>query len=163
MRISLLATAALALTVAALAGCGDSNDETTGATGPAESTAAPSGDGAAGGSGATSGGSDEQQIKASIEGLVVDPDNEVVCAEVITRQLLEASYGDLQGCLKGRRPVTLAESVKVSGLSIDGDLATAEAVPSGGLYDGETLEIEAVRQGDRWRIDQFLADIPVGP
>jgi hypothetical protein len=33
----------------------------------------------------------------------------------------------------------------------------------GGLYDGATLEIEAVRTGEGWRIDQFLADIPVGP
>jgi hypothetical protein len=168
MRIGLLATAGLSLIALAFGGCGDSNDPTTGAGLPTESTTASPGEGATGGVGsaggaATSGAEDGQQIRASIEGLVVDPDNQLVCAEVIGRRLLEAAYGDLQGCLKGRRPATLADSVKVSGLRIDGDKATAEAVPSGGLYDGETLEIEAVREGGRWRIDQLVADIPVGP
>lgn len=168
MRIGLLATAGLSLIALAFGGCGDSSDATTSVAAPIESTTAPSGEGATGGDGsaggeATSGATDRQQIRASIEGLVVDPDNQFVCAEVIGRRLLEAAYGDRQGCLKGRRPATLAESVKVSALRIDGDTATAKAIPSGGLYDGETLEIEAVRESGRWRIERFVADIPVGP
>ncbi len=168
MRIGLLAAAGLLLTALAFGGCGDSSDATTSAAAPTESTTAPSGEGATGGDGSAggepdSGASDRQQIRASIEALAVDPDNRFVCAEVIGGRLLEAAYGDLQGCLKGRRPATLAESVEVSALSVDGGTATAEAVPSGGLYDGETLEIEAVREGGRWRIERFVADIPVGP
>jgi|GEM_PF-5512581 hypothetical protein len=162
--------AVLLLVAMALAACGDSDgDQTTDAALPAESSAAGSdgqatGDGSGGdGGGAGSGPSDEQQISAAIEGLVVDPDSGYVCAEVISPSLLKAAYGDLQGCLKGRRAATLAESVKISGPTVDGDSATAEAVPKGGLYDGATLEIEAVRTGEGWRIDQFLADIPVGP
>lgn len=166
--IFLLAALTAALLLAA---CGDSDsgDETGASTPPAEATTAPDSDAGAGGEASevgdeASGVSDEQQVEDAITALLTDPDKEFVCNEVFSQELLEAAYGDLRGCLNGRAPEGLADSVKGFGtIEVSGDTASAEVVPDGGLYDGETMEIEAVRDGEDWRIDLFVADLPVGP
>lgn len=107
--------------------------------------------------------SDREQVEAAIEALLTDPDSARVCRRVITEGLVRIAYGDLQGCLRGRRNEPLARSVRIKSLMLDGDAASAEATPKGGLYSGETLAIEAVRTPGGWRIDAFVADVPVGP
>ena len=83
---------------------------------------------------------------------------------MLSPKLLRTAYGDLDGCLKGRDPRTLGDSVEtIRKLRIEGDAATAEAIAAGGIYDGAPLRIDALRDGATWRIDQFLADLPVGP
>ena len=169
---------AVAIAVALLAlpvGCGGSDDEGSSdptPVPPAETTTtdAVPGSGAGGSAepgtedGAGSGPGDEEQVEAAIEALLTDPDNGFVCNEILTPELLATSYGDLQGCLKGRAEQTLGDSVRsIDSLEIEGDRATAEAVVRGGLYGGEPLEIVAVRDGGGWRIDRFTADVPVGP
>lgn len=154
-----------ALTAAlVLAACGesDSGDDTGASTAPAEASTASDSD--AGADDEAPGVSDQQQVQDAITALLTDPDKEFVCNEVFSQELLETAYGDLQGCLNGRAPEGLADSVKGFGtIEVSGDTATAEVVPGGGLYDGATVEIEAVRDGGDWRIDQFVADLPVGP
>ncbi|MBK5118253.1 MAG: hypothetical protein JJE23_15240, partial [Thermoleophilia bacterium] len=107
--------------------------------------------------------SDSKQVSLAIEALLIEPDNDLVCDQVLSEKLLRSAYGDRQGCRNQRRPQLLGESAKINGLEVDGDIATAVAIPKGGLYDGEKLEIVAVREGDTWQIEQFIADIPVGP
>jgi hypothetical protein len=107
--------------------------------------------------------SDREQVKAAIEALLTDSDSGRVCRRVMTDGLVQTAYGDLQGCLSGRGNEPLARSVRIRSLVLEGDAAGAEAIPTGGIYSGETLEVEAVRDPGGWRIDGFIADIPVGP
>ncbi len=139
-------------------GSGPSADPTTGAEGPSGETDASGGEDTA-----APGLSDSKQVSLAIEALLIDPDNDLVCDQVLSEKLLRSAYGDRQGCRNQRRPQLLSESTKINGLEVDGDTATAVAIPKGGLYDGEKLEIVAVREGDTWQIEQFIADIPVGP
>ncbi len=99
----------------------------------------------------------------AINAVLSSPDSETVCASAITTGALKSFYGSRQACLNGRAKPTLADSVKVSSLQVDGDTATAKAKPKGGLYDGITVEVTAVRGPDGWRIDGLDAQVPVGP
>ncbi len=107
--------------------------------------------------------SDRAQVTAAIDALLTDPDSGRVCRRVMTDGLVETAYGDLQGCLSGRGDEPLARSFEIRSLELSGDAASAEAIPRGGIYSGESLEVEAVRVPGGWRIDGFVADIPVGP
>ncbi len=170
-RLILLVVCLLA--AALLAACGDSSDAdqptATGSgpsAGPTTDAEGPSGEADASGgedTDAAPGLSDSKQVSLAIEALLIDPDNDLVCDQVLSEKLLRSAYGDRQGCRNQRRPQLLSESTKINGLEVDGDTATAVAIPKGGLYDGEKLEIVAVREGDTWQIEQFIADIPVGP
>lgn len=46
-----------------------------------------------------------------------------------------------------------ADSVEVSEVEIDGDTATATVAVTGGDLDGQTLEVEAVKDGDEWKLN----------
>ena len=164
----IIALLAALVALALLAGCGDEDasgptqtDDPAAGTAPEPATTGES----AADSEAISPAEDRANLEAAIEALLVDRENEFVCAEVLSPKLLRIAYGDLDGCLKGRDPRTLADSLpSTRKLRLDGDEASAEAIANGGLYDGATLQIDAVREGDDgWRIDQFIADLPVGP
>jgi hypothetical protein len=162
--------ALLAVAAALLGACGGSEEgettdagQTTVAGGEATAQNTTGGDGPSE-AGRDQGPRDEQRVRAAIEALLVDPDNEYVCNEVLSEELVGTAYGDLRGCLNGRAAETLGESVRaIRNLEVDGDRATAVAIVDGGLYDRVPLDLAAVRDGDRWRIERFTADIPVGP
>jgi hypothetical protein len=169
---------AASLLVVALAACGDDDEDgsaattaeeatTTGADGRPGYSGAGGGDDAAdeeGAGGGDRGSGDRQQVEAAIAAVLSDADSERVCREVLSEDALASAYGDLQGCIDGRRPVTLADGIReLRDLELDGGTATAVVVPDGGLYDRVELELTAVRDGDSWRIDSLQADIPVGP
>ncbi len=99
----------------------------------------------------------------AIDAVLSSPDSGTVCSTVITVAALKNFYGSRQACLNGRAKPTLADSVKVSDLQIDGDTASAKAKPKGGLYDGVTVDVTAVRGADGWQIDGLDAKVPVGP
>ena len=165
-RRNAIALIALGAASLALAACGDDEQASTAPATTAESGGSTQDGPAPGepGAGEGAGPSDEQQVETAIEALLTDPDNELVCGEVLSQNLLETAYGDLRGCLQARAKPTLARSVgQVKGLTVEGARATLVVVPNGGLYDGEKLDVVAVRDGDSWRIDELTADIPVGP
>ncbi len=154
MRRVLQLTALLILCGAclALAACGGGDGTTTNSTSAVEGSGVATesdGAGAEGEDVPSAAPSDEQQVRVAIEALLIDPDNEYVCGEVLSEKLLRTAYGDLQGCLDGRGGPTLADSAKIEGLAVEGATASANAVPKGGLYDGEDLEIEADRRRRR--------------
>ena len=153
----------LALAALGLVACGGSDDEPE-ARADGGSAAAEESTGVEPSEQLSDEPSDEDQVEAVISALLIDPDSELICTEVLSKSLLRTAYGDLQGCLNGRQQVTLAESLEqVGGLEVDGDTAVARVTPVGGIYDRLELDVKAVRTDDGWQIDQFTADVPVGP
>lgn len=122
--------------------------------------------GACGGSDDGGGGSaDEDDITAAIEtsSTSTDPAD---CAKYETDNALEQlEFTDpgetgLQSC-EADAPDRAGnpDSVEVSDISVDGDTATASVTFTGGTFDGSTLDISLVKEGDQWKIDS-LDDIP---
>jgi hypothetical protein len=160
------------LAVLALAACGDSSEggqpATTGSTvsvtTPDEVPPSGETDGAGGeDTDAAPALSDPEGVSAAIEALLTDPDNEFVCDQVLSEKLLRSAYGDRRGCRDQRQPEVLGDSVTINGLKVAGNTATAVAITKGGFYDGEKLDVVAVRAGKDWRIEQFISNVPVGP
>jgi hypothetical protein len=50
-------------------------------------------------------------------------------------------------------------SVEVSNVSVDGSDATADIAFTGGSFDGSTLSIALVKEGDQWKVNE-ITDIP---
>jgi hypothetical protein len=48
-----------------------------------------------------------------------------------------------------------ADSVDVSEIEVDGDSATANAKVTGSFFNGQTLDLALVKQGDQWKLDEF--------
>lgn len=50
-----------------------------------------------------------------------------------------------------------AESVAVSNVDVEGSKATAEvALTGGGGFDGQTIEVSLVKEGDQWKVDEAI-------
>lgn len=176
---SFTGAAVMLLAAAVLGGCGSGEeDATTPAAGPpptADGSTSTTGTGDAGArSGKQQGPTPEERaafkrrrdraaVTEAIEAVLEGSDPDVVCRRAITEEFIVTAYGDLSGCLNGRPPRTLARSTEISGLAVAGAEATAVAVPRAGLYDGLDLEVALVRDGNGWRVDELVADVPVGP
>jgi hypothetical protein len=107
----------------------------------------------------SSGNSDENQIEEAIEtsATTTDPAD---CTKVSTRRFMEQtaqSEGSeaVKKCEKEASEDNGAESVAVSSVEVDGSKATAEAAVSGGGFDGQTVEIALVKEGDQWKLDEI--------
>jgi hypothetical protein len=178
VAIALLASSFL------LAGCGDEENgpattaatteatETTtqGATTTQDATTAD-GDQAEGGGGA---GTETIEIgrPVTIENtleavLTGSTDAALICDVLATEEYVRTAYGAREGCIAAQRPGALADSVRIEGVIRSGPApgvaATALVVPAGGPYDGVEVEVGLVRDGDGWRVDSLLADVPAGP
>jgi hypothetical protein len=105
---------------------------------------------------------DEQLIRIAIEGALASGEPAKACGLFVTDDYLTDTYGDRAGC-EAAQPGGAAQSVKVSGIAVEGDEATAVAVPSGGPSNGERLEVSLVREGGGWKLDALKSNVPVGP
>lgn len=162
-----IVTAALALT----AGCGDGEEAaaptttvtTTSAATPESATTAQTQDGAG-----------EEEGAAEPRPLAIDDvleavltgsaDPALVCDELVTEDYVRTAYGAREGCIAAQKPGALADSLE--GIDVNssaGERATGTVVPAGGPYDGVDVEVELVRDGEGWRVDSLLADVPAGP
>jgi hypothetical protein len=56
-----------------------------------------------------------------------------------------------------KEPSAKAESVEVSNIKVNGSKASAEAAVTGGGFDGQTLEIDLVKEGEQWKLDELVA------
>jgi len=161
--------AILLLLIAIVAGCG-SDDETTTtagatgattATGGSESTAVTTPDD-------TAADGTEQELdphiaaEKTIVAFLTDPDSESVCAS-ISPPLLPEIYGSLAGCRNGRPPESLAKSVDIGEIKVDGEKVTATATPTGGAYDDTEIDFELAVHDGLVQITAVKADVPVGP
>jgi len=137
-RVLLLLTAALAATLV-LAACGDDDDD--------------------GG-----GGEEEAAITETIETSVTSTDP-AKCTQVETQAFLEQtnfSVGEeaLQDCEEDAADTANdPESVDVENISVDGSSASADVRFTGGGFDGSTVSVDLVKEGEQWKLDA-ITDVP---
>lgn len=166
------ASAVLLLACAAVAaGCGDDSPE-LGVTDPAESyggdvtrsveTLTAPGTAPAP---APAGGprDDRSQIKRAITAVFASGDPDLACGSSVTESYVETAYGDAEGCRAAQSSGGHARTVTMARIAVEGDHATAIAVPIGGPSADELINLTLVRQEGDWKVDTARADVPVGP
>jgi hypothetical protein len=106
-----------------------------------------------------SGNSDESQIEEAIEtsATTTDPAD---CTKLSTRHFMEQttqSEGSeaVKECEKQASEETGAESASVSNVEVDGSKATADVALTGGSFDGQTLGVTLVKEGNQWKLDEL--------
>jgi hypothetical protein len=104
------------------------------------------------------GNSDEDQINDVIT-TAATTNADSNCTELETRRFLEqiefeTGEAAVQSC-KSSGPESNADSVDVSNIEIDGNTATADVAVTGAAFDGQTIKVSLVKQGDQWKIDHF--------
>jgi len=101
---------------------------------------------------------DEDQITAAIEEAATSGDP-AACTEVQTQNFLEQTVGatgeDAVAACEEDAGDTVADEVEVSNIEIDGDTATADAAVTGSTFDGQTLDLALIKDGDQWKLDGF--------
>lgn len=175
-RACLLPLAA-ALAVLAPAGCGgdDGQSSTISTAATAESTAeasttssttattdggeTTSGKGTGDGS---KGPSHETTIERNVVAVVGSNEAALVCGSLATGRFLREAYGSAEGC-RAAIAAQPASEVEVSRVEIDGEAASAIAIPARGPLAGEEIEVTLVLEQGRWKVDTLIADVPAGP
>jgi hypothetical protein len=105
------------------------------------------------------GSSDESQIEAAIETAVTSPDP-ATCTELTTQEFMEQSTSTegpeaVKEC-EAEVEDEQAESAAVSKVEVEGSDAGANAKITGGAFDGQSLEIGLVKDGDQWKLNEVL-------
>jgi hypothetical protein len=106
------------------------------------------------------GDSDESKIEDAIEtsATSADPSN---CTELQTQKFDEQNAAvegaaAVKECEKeSEDEEDQAESVEVSNVSVNGDAASAEVALTGGGLGGQSVEINLVKDGDAWKLDEI--------
>lgn len=104
--------------------------------------------------------SDEEEISETIETALVktDPNS---CTELMTQDYLEDIFqasgeNAVEGCEQNARAEESDNSpVKVSGIKVDGEKATAEVGLTGGEIAGQTVLVALADDGG-WKLDRFV-------
>jgi ABC-type glycerol-3-phosphate transport system substrate-binding protein len=107
------------------------------------------------------GSEDEDQITAAIERAATSTDPSK-CTEVETIKFIQETDADpgdspeeaLRKCQQNVGGAA-ADSVDVSEIEVDGDSATARALVSGSFFDGQTLDLALIKDGDQWKLDEI--------
>jgi hypothetical protein len=106
------------------------------------------------------GSSDESQIEEAVESSATSSDP-ADCKKLGTQNFMEQGTDSegaeaVKGCEKeATEPETKAESVAVSKVEVEGSKATAEAAVTGGGFDGQTVEIALVKEGEQWKLNEI--------
>jgi hypothetical protein len=103
---------------------------------------------------------EEGDVEVAIEtsATTTDPAD---CKKVNTQQFMEqvtreSGEAAVEECEEEAKKDEGSDSVSVSNIEIDGSNATAETALSGGNLDGQTLEVELVRDGDQWKMNEVV-------
>jgi ABC-type glycerol-3-phosphate transport system substrate-binding protein len=103
---------------------------------------------------------DESQIEEAIETSATSTDP-ADCTKLETQQFMEQTAQEsgkaaVTKCEEEAEAEKGAESVSVSGVEVSGSSATAEAALTGGALDGQTVEVELVKNGDQWQLNEVV-------
>jgi len=87
-----------------------------------------------------------------------DPVN---CTRLNTRRFNEQLAGEsgeaaVEECEQEAEEEEGLDSVRVSEVEVDGSDATALVALSGGGFDGQTIEVALVKNGERWKMDEIV-------
>jgi hypothetical protein len=114
-----------------------------------------------GGSSSSGSGGDESAIEETIETSATSSEPSK-CTETQTAEFNETESGEtgaaaLKTCEKeAEEEQAPAESVSVSNISINGETATAEAEVTGSALNGQSVELELVKEEEAWKLNKFL-------
>jgi hypothetical protein len=123
---------------------------------------------ACGGGGSSSSGSsttaakspDETAIEKTIQSDATST-SPSKCTKYVTQEANEqqsgASGAEATEACEAEAGEGPAESVAVSNIDVEGESATAEAAVKGSALNGQSLELELVKEGGDWKINQFLS------
>lgn len=104
--------------------------------------------------------SDEERVEEAIVSSATNTDP-ALCTELNTQSFMEQLAKEdgkaaVEGCEEEAENDEGADSVEVSKVEVDGADATAEVAVIGGGLDGQSLEVALVKDGDQWKIDEFV-------
>jgi hypothetical protein len=107
-----------------------------------------------------SGGGDEGEVEEVIEtsATTTDPAD---CSKLQTQQFIEqisreSGKAAVEACEEEAENDEGADSASVSAVEVDGSSATAEAALVGGSLDGQTMEVELIKDGDQWKMNEVI-------
>jgi hypothetical protein len=105
------------------------------------------------------GNSDESEIEEAVEVSATSKDP-ADCKKLSTQNFMEQTTRSegaeaVKGCEQNATDGVGAKSVKVSEVEVDGSKATADAALTGGSFDGQSLKIALVKEGDQWKLDEL--------
>jgi hypothetical protein len=110
------------------------------------------------------GSSDNDQITQLIQTSVKSTDP-ADCTKVQTQQFVEqtelaSGQAAIQECQKDAADTSdNPDSVDVTDVSSSGDTGSATVAFHGGSFDGSTLKVALIKDGDQWKLDK-VTDIP---
>jgi ABC-type glycerol-3-phosphate transport system substrate-binding protein len=113
---------------------------------------------AACGGGSSSSSGDEASIETAIEEAATSTDP-AACTEFQTKAFIEVedAEGGVAECEEiAKAGESVAESVDVSNVEIEGETATAEAAITGSALNGQTIEVEAAKEGGDWKLNAIV-------
>ncbi|MFL5908498.1 MAG: hypothetical protein ACJ75Z_12985 [Solirubrobacterales bacterium] len=102
---------------------------------------------------------DEDQITAVLTRAATSGDP-AVCTQDQTLKFTEQTTGGSKGqaavksCEKDAKD-SAADKVDVTDVNVDGNTATATAKATGSIFNGQTIEVALVKEGDQWKLDEF--------
>jgi hypothetical protein len=106
------------------------------------------------------GGDETAEIEEAIEtsATTTDPAD---CKKLETQRFMEQLAQEdgevaVEECEEEAENEEGSDSVRVSDVEVDGSDATAEAALTGGGFDGQTIEVALVKDGDQWKVDEIV-------
>jgi hypothetical protein len=104
------------------------------------------------------GESEEDKVVGAIETSATSNDPSA-CTEFATESFNEQITGQegeaaVKECEKDAAEEAGAESADVSNVEVDGSAATADVALSGGSFNGQTLAVSLVKEGDQWKMNE---------
>jgi hypothetical protein len=122
--------------------------------------------GACGSGGGSSSGSDNDpsQVESVIKQAVTSTDP-ADCTRLETQAYMSQIHFTsgpqaLKACQQAAPDASsLPDSIDVTNVQVNGDRATADVVFHGGGFDGSTVSMALVKDGDQWKLDK-ITDIP---
>ncbi|HVQ58960.1 MAG TPA: hypothetical protein VMS60_08650 [Solirubrobacterales bacterium] len=106
-----------------------------------------------------SGNSDESQIEEAIEASATSTDP-ADCTKLETQRFMEQTTQSegaeaVARCEKQATEEKGSEAATASNIEVEGSKATADAAISGGSFDGQTVEVALVKEGNQWKLDEL--------
>jgi hypothetical protein len=153
------------LVVLAIAGCGGGDDTSSEASSATSTVSTSTTENSTTSGGAPEALGSKAAVQTAAEAVLTSSDPADACGKYVTERYLRVAFGGKQGCVHAQVPGSAAASLDSFRIIREGSQGTtvAAAVPNGGPYDGDKVEITLLFQGDHYAVDALHANVPVGP